>query len=74
LFHRSGVAFGALARYHINPRYSLKASVKRGTVSGDTRDFPNKFPVDEYAFFEKNFWDLGLHLEFNFSDYGLRII
>ena len=71
IFNRSGLALGGLVRYNINPRYSLKFSAMRAKVAGDTRDYPNKFPNDAYAYFERSFWDMGLHLEFNFVDYGL---
>ena len=71
LFKNPGMALGALARYNFSPRYALKFSLKRGTVAGDTRDFKNMFPLDREASFERKLWDMGLHIEFNFSDYGL---
>ncbi len=71
LFNRSGPAFGILARYNLNPRYALKLSIMRGEVAGDTRDYPNKFPMDQYASFKRTFYDAGLNIEFNFVDYGL---
>jgi len=70
-FHRAEIAFGALARYNISPRYTLKAAVTRASVGGDTRDFKNKLPLDKQVSFHHSFWDLGLSLEFNFMDYGL---
>ncbi len=71
IFNRPGVAFGILARYNINPRYTLKFSVTRAEIAGDTRDYPNKYPMDRYAFFERELWDVGLNIECNFLDYGL---
>lgn len=70
-FHRAEVAVGALARYNITPRYTLKAAVTRGKVGGDTRDFNNKYPQDKQLSFHHSFWDMGLNIEFNFMDYGL---
>ena len=70
IFHRPGLALGGLVRYNINPRYALKFSVMYAQISGDTRDFQNKFPMDAYATFERSFWDMGLNLEFNFMDFG----
>jgi len=71
IFNRPELALGGLVRYNINPRYSLKLSAMHAKVSGDTRDYPNKFPKDAYAYFERSFWDFGLNVEFNFVDYGL---
>ena len=71
IFNRPGLALGGLVRYNINPRYSLKLSAMYAAVAGDTRDYPNKFPMDAHAAFERSFWDMGLNLEFNFIDYGL---
>jgi opacity protein-like surface antigen len=71
LFYGSGSAFGIMGRYNLNPRYSLKLCLMNAEVSGNTADFPNKFPEGQNASFSRNFWDLGLDLEFNFLDYGL---
>ncbi len=71
LFNRSGLAIGALCRYNFNPRYALKLSIVHAEVAGDTRDYPNKFPHDQFMAFKRSFWDVGLNFEFNFVDYGL---
>lgn len=58
--------YGGLARVLISPRYALKLGVQYGTLNGSTKYASNVLPGNaEYAF-SKNFWDLGLNLEYNF--------
>lgn len=71
LFNRAEPSVGGVIRYNLNPRWVLKGSAMYGKVAGDTRDYPNKFPMNQYAYFERKFIDIGANLEFNFIDYGL---
>lgn len=61
---------GGLFRAIFTTRSSLKLSFARAAVSGDTENFPNKFPQEKQAEFERDFWDLGLHYELNFFKFG----
>jgi hypothetical protein len=63
-------ALGGLFRVKLNQRMSLKADVLRGAVSGNTENFPNKYPEDVQAQFKRNFWEAGVQFELNFFKYG----
>ena len=65
-------AFGALFRIKLHPLIPLKVNFLRGTVSGNTANFPNKFPEDAQAQFERDFWEIGTQLELNFFKYGIE--
>ena len=70
-FHRSQPAYGVQLRRAVSPRYALKAHLFQGKVEGNTLDFDNRFPDNRHASFQKDIWDAGLQLEFNFLNYGL---
>jgi len=63
-------AAGALFRLKFNQLLLLKLDVIRGTVSGNTENFPNKFPDDKQGRFSRNFWEAGAQLELYFFKYG----
>ena len=65
-------AVGALLRAKLHPFVMLKANVLRATVSGNTANFPNKFPGDVQAQFERTFWEVGTQIELNFFKYGFE--
>ncbi len=69
--HRAQPAYGVQIRRAFNPRYAIRAHFYQGSVEGNTRDFDNRFPIEQEAKFRKNIWDFGLQLEFNFLNYGL---
>jgi len=70
-FYRAGLAVGGLVRYNISPRYTLKVAATRAEVSGNTRDFGNKYPQDKQVSFHHSLLDMNVSFEFNFMDYGL---
>ncbi len=61
---------GGFFRARINSRSVLKLDLAKATVSGNTENFDNKFPDDQQAKFERDFWDLGLQYELNFFKFG----
>ena len=63
---------GGLLRIKMHPLVMLKTNFLRGTVSGNTENFPNKFPEDMQAQFERSFWEVGAQFELNFFKYGLQ--
>jgi hypothetical protein len=68
-FYRPSPAFGALYRYNINPRYSVRASATYATLSGNDLDFPGTLHPDRPvspAQFSTSVLDAGFCLEFNF--------
>ena len=67
--HFSGtqLAFGVLARYNLNKRWSVKFGYNRGKIKGD--DSKNAFIPDKGLNFESKLNDITLVGEFNFLDY-----
>lgn len=65
-----GPSAGIIFRNNINFRWALKADLLWGKVSGDTKNTDNVFPGDGQASFERNFYELGAQMEFNFFPYS----
>ena len=63
---------GGLLRIKLNFITSLKINFVRAAVSGNTENFPNKYPNDGQAQFKRAFWDMGAQLELDFYRYGAR--
>ncbi|MDL2222729.1 porin family protein [Bacteroidales bacterium OttesenSCG-928-M11] len=61
---------GVIFRNNINFRWALKADLLWGKVSGDTKNTDNVFPNKGEASFERNFYELGAQMEFNFLPYS----
>lgn len=70
LYQSPGVSVGAIFRYNIDLRWSIKNNFVLGRISGDTRNSGNKFPFDEQASFSRLFYELGSQIEFNFFNYS----
>ena len=66
-FRQPDVAYGAVARYNINPRWAMKVSIYRGSIKGD--DATTKTNVDRNLGFESKITDFSYILELNFFDY-----
>lgn len=69
-FVENNLMVGGLFRAIFTQRSSLKLDLAKATVTGNTENFPNEFPKDQQAKFERDFWDLGLHYELNFFKFG----
>ncbi|MDO5665157.1 MAG: DUF6089 family protein [Bacteroidia bacterium] len=65
-----GISGGALYRYNINFHWATKASLLAGTISGNTADAQNVFPLGQQASFKRMFIDLGGQIEFNFLPFS----
>lgn len=65
-------AFGAFARYNLNPRMSLKFDLGYSNVAGDASTSKNKFPnlTAEQMKFNHSLFDLGCQYEISFWGYG----
>lgn len=64
------LAYGAVFRYNLNKRYSLKASLIRGALKGD--DLETEFPFNNSwrkASFESKLTEFSGQIEFNFLPY-----
>lgn len=69
-FKNLNFAGGAMARYNLNPRMSLKFDLLYGGISGATADLGNKFPDGKQWEFSNSVVDLGCQYEINFWGYG----
>lgn len=69
LYKNTGAVAGAVLRYNINPRLSLKADLARCKISGNTADLAD-YSFPEPASFERNIWDFGVQIECGFMAYG----
>jgi hypothetical protein len=63
-------AGGLIYRYNMDFRWALKADLLMGKVSGDTKNEANVFPNHAQAAFQRNFFELGGQIEFNFLPYS----
>ena len=66
-FRQPDVAYGAVARYNINPRWAMKLSIYRGKLKGD--DATTKANEDRNLGFESKITDFSYVVELNFFDY-----
>ena len=70
LFLRPGASGGLLFRYNANLQWAIKATLLGGTVSGETRDTRNRFPLGQHESFQRAFAEVGSQVEFNFFRYS----
>lgn len=70
LFQKQHFAGGIIFRYNQNFRWSYKANLLAGGVSGDTRSSGNVFPQNQEVAFSRTFVELGGQVEFNFFNYS----
>ena len=69
-FYSPSFAVGALFRYNLNPRYSVRGSFYYGGLTGDDADFDNLFQSRRNASFSASVLDATLQFEFNFLPYN----
>lgn len=69
-FNDIGPVFGGVFRYNMDLRWSVKANLLMGHISGDTRNSKNAFPFANQKSFKRMFWDVGTQIEFNFFNYS----
>ncbi len=67
-------AFGGVFRYNANFRWAIKADLMWGRVSGSTEGSDNVFPNNAQASFDRNLFDLGGQVEFNFFPYSDKYV
>lgn len=58
--------YGGLVRILVSPRYAVKVNVYYGSMNGSTKYSSNVLPGNANYTFSKNFWDIGVDLEYNF--------
>ena len=67
--HNNGVV-SLLARYNVNPRFSLKADVAAAGISGSTEDSFGTIPGESLRF-SRTVYEMGLQVEWGFCGYGM---
>jgi opacity protein-like surface antigen len=70
LFREIHPAFGGVFRYNTNFRWAFKANLMWGQVSGSTSGVENVFPTNAQMSFNRNLFELGGQMEFNFFPYS----
>lgn len=65
------LAFGALARYNINRRYSLRGGLNFGGLNAEDENVELPFNQYRMASFESRFTEVHVLLEFNFMPYEI---
>ena len=63
-------SLGVVFRYTPNFRWAVKTDLLWGRVSGSTDGLENVFPNGATASFERNFFEVGGQMEFNFLPYS----
>ena len=66
-FLQTKLAYGVLARYNLDSRWSVKLNIYKGILTGD--DNVSKFLEDRSLTFKSSMWELGAVAEFNFLPY-----
>jgi hypothetical protein len=62
-------SYGAIFRYNLNERYSLKASLIRGKLKADDQETEFAFNKNRNANFNSKFTEISGQIEFNFMEY-----
>ncbi|MDR1343848.1 MAG: DUF6089 family protein [Tannerellaceae bacterium] len=70
LFKKMNPALGGVFRYNANLRWAVKANLMWGQVSGTTLGGDNVYPGNAQAAFDRNLFELGGQMEFNFFPYS----
>lgn len=71
LIYRPGFTGGAIFRYVIDYRWSIRANLSAAMLSGNSADNENVFPGGETYTFNTTLIDAGCRAEFNFFNYGI---
>ena len=70
-YNNTNGVFSVLARYNVNPRFSLKADLAAAGISGSTENSYGILPGDELTF-SRTVYDFGLQIEWGFCGYGME--
>lgn len=71
LYNNTNGVFSVLARYNVNPRFSLKAYLSSAGISGSTENAYGTLPGDELIF-SRTLYDFGAQMEWGFCGYGME--
>lgn len=70
-YNNTNGVFSAMARYNVNPRFSLKADFAAAGISGSTENSYGVLPGDELTF-SRTVYDFGVQIEWGFCGYGME--
>lgn len=71
LYNNTNGAFAVMARYNVNPRFSLKSDFAVAGISGSTENSYGVLPGDELSF-SRTVYDFGVQIEWGFCGYGME--
>lgn len=71
LYDNTNGVVSFLARYNVNPRFSLKADLAAAGISGSTVNAYGTLPGDELQF-SRTVYDFGVQIEWGFCGYGME--
>ncbi len=71
LYNNTNGVVSLLARYNVNPRFSLKADLAAAGISGNTDNAYGVLPGDGLKF-SRTVYDFGVQAEWGFSGYGME--
>jgi len=70
LYRNTNGTASILARYNVNPRFSLKANLAAAGISGSSENAFGAMPGDPVAF-SRTVYDMGFQIEWGFCAYGM---
>lgn len=70
LYKNTNGLVGVVARYNVNPRFSLKADLISAGIEGSTQYMDGAIPGDDISF-SRTVYDFGIQAECNFNAYGM---
>ena len=71
LYNNTNGVISVLARYNVNPRFSLKANLAAAGISGSTDNAYGVLPGDRLQF-SRTLYDFGVQMEWGFCGYGME--
>ena len=70
-YNNTNGVLSVIARYNVNPRFSLKADFAAAGISGSTENSYGVLPGDELKF-SRTVYDFGVQMEWGFCGYGME--
>ena len=70
LYSNTNGMVGIVARYNVNPRFSIKADLVSAGIEGSTRNMEGAVPAGDISF-SRTVYDFGVQAECNFNAYGM---
>lgn len=68
--HRPGISGGGLFRYNVDFHWAVKINLLAGSVSGNTEEARNVFPMQRQTSFKRVFFEPSGQIEYNFFPFS----